>query len=770
MATGVAGTIGVRRWTTGVLALCALIVLAPTASACHASPIPALGEWDSAGFLYAAGTDDSTRALVKEKPAAAQYRVGEPSSGLALSSQAMQNGPRTKIEFQLATGFAEAMYFNVSRPIVGQLYWSTSAADASGSKGDSVRLRIELLSGSVLLGGDECTRLPTAAPKWDPMPMHFRAEGRMLEPGQPITLRITRIAGLSDLLIGTGGDRATYLEFRYTTVDPLSNTLYVKNNRVEFLGGGATTEPDSGQQRVDSSAAPLTLLVPLLAFGMRRRPAAAAAVLLLLTAVTAGCVGEKPPGGPADAPDDGSSGPPPLLEKRTEDESLREAGHGAVEGVVQDDVGLPLGGAHVAILGTNLFSTTEKVGSFVFPNVTAGRYVLRVDRSGFQPHESPFEVEVGKRTQLTVTMARPANQTGGFKPHIHDDWEGSSTKELWNFAFEPVWGTGHPQAGYPGYCPSTTACQARVPIDVNHPVPAGAVLIEVKLQWAVTAGTNELALRILTAADKTKLVPPATDHFFVPRKPGEVFRMAFFPNEADPAHQRFTNWEFWVKLPQAGNAVTTQPLVTKIPSIQFQVIAHKGVIPIEPEHPDFWKGRDSIVLMNGWKRGPGTGNALLGPDYPTFVGSTQSGNNAQFNTAIVWVPAVTDFVPPETKELRGWFSWSGSTSLAPATNWILLYKAADTPDTGLHGWTAYARTMPKGPQTGNNFTFSLKFDTPETRLQTDQFYQKATYWRFTIDDGMDPLVPAGATNTPNSSQGTIWSLYVEAVRDPASSE
>lgn len=745
----------------------ALLLLVPGAVACHISPIPALGQWDPAGLLYATGTDDASRALATEKPPAAQYRVGEPGSGVPLSAQAMQNGVRTRIEFQLKSGPAAPMFLNLSLPVVGQLYWSTSVADASGYKGDSVRLRVELLSGTTFLGGDECTRLPTATTKWDPLPLSFRAEGRMLEAGQPITLRVTRIAGLTDLLIGTGGDHASYLEFRYTSVDPLSNTLYVRNNRIEFLGTAETGDPESKDPPTTIPWTPIGVLAPLLVLGATaRRRGAALAVLLLLVAATAGCVDGARPAGPQGTGSETSDGPPPLVEKRTEDENLKDAGHGAVDGVIQDEVGLPLDAAHVAVLGTNLFTTTGKLGTFSFPNVTAGPYSLRVDRAGYEPHESRFEVEVGKRTGLTVTMRRPGNLSSGFKPHVHDDWEGKTSKELWNFPFAPVWGQGSVQTGYPGLCPSTGACQSPVPIPVDHPIPAGAVMIEVKLQFTPTVGADELGLRILTAADKLKLAPPASDHMFVPRKSGESFRMAFFPHEADPGHQKFTNWEFWVRLPQAGNAATTQPPLTRIPTIQFQVIAYKGIIPLEPEHPDFWQGKDRIVLMDGWRRGPGAGNAVLGPDYPTFTGSTQAGNDAQYNTAIVWVPGKGIFVPPGTRELRGWFSWAGSTSLAPSTNWILLYKAADTPDKGLHGWASYARAMPKAQQQGNNFTFSLKLDTPEARPQTDQFYQKSTYWRFTVDDGMDPVIPAGATNTPNSSQGTIWTLYVEAIRDP----
>ncbi|HLE47730.1 MAG TPA: carboxypeptidase-like regulatory domain-containing protein, partial [Candidatus Thermoplasmatota archaeon] len=153
------------------------------------------------------------------------------------------------------------------------------------------------------------------------------------------------------------------------------------------------------------------------------------AALVLAVCLFGGCLGAGGPSGTDSAPTgtEASASPSPkstadtTVEKRPE---LQEKGRGAVEGIVRDEFEARVANAHVALLGTDAFTTTDKSGTFSFQNLTAGDYTLRVDHEKFLSLELDVAVEVGKATIVQVTLVFPVESFPGYlgTPHRHDWW------------------------------------------------------------------------------------------------------------------------------------------------------------------------------------------------------------------------------------------------------------------------------------------------------------------------------------------------------------
>jgi iron complex outermembrane recepter protein len=72
---------------------------------------------------------------------------------------------------------------------------------------------------------------------------------------------------------------------------------------------------------------------------------------------------------------------------------------------------LPLEGAHVKILGTNLGTTTDKKGLFLFQGISPGDYTIHVSFVGFRVEERAVHVPEGKTAMVSIFLTPSAIQT-----------------------------------------------------------------------------------------------------------------------------------------------------------------------------------------------------------------------------------------------------------------------------------------------------------------------------------------------------------------------
>ena len=81
---------------------------------------------------------------------------------------------------------------------------------------------------------------------------------------------------------------------------------------------------------------------------------------------------------------------------------------GTVVGTVKDQSDLPMADATVEIrsLATNIArqTTTSATGDFDFVALQPGQYVLKVKHGGFKEKTQNFELTVGQRAELNVSM------------------------------------------------------------------------------------------------------------------------------------------------------------------------------------------------------------------------------------------------------------------------------------------------------------------------------------------------------------------------------
>ncbi|MBI2077760.1 MAG: carboxypeptidase regulatory-like domain-containing protein, partial [Euryarchaeota archaeon] len=693
------------------------------------------------------------------------------ASGLQATAQTVaNNAPSPAVGFKLPA-LAQDYYLNVSKPVVGMLYWTSQIATtlSATQPAEAAQVRIELYAGTRRIGGDEAPYVPyytqDAKKAWQPLPILFRPETRLLLAGEPLTLRVTRISSWSDFVVGTGGDHQTWVELRYFDFDPLSGNAYLENGRLlldaptgdegsgEFLdraevyvdAGGLDSVPtgpvflpaaEHGNAAFGLSAVVLPLGGLAVARVPRRAKRAGAVAFLVLAVGLAGCLG----GGSTVVPNEETEEPSPTVETRYTDEPELEKGTGAVEGVVRDGDAalLPIGGAHVSFLGTNLFGATDKTGRFAFESVAEGTYRLRVDAPNFLPAEEDVTIQAGKRALLNITLYHPATKQANDKAHLHDEWGDETSKVLLDGRISLQ--STQVKAAVPGGNPcvgNAVDCFGSIILPPDVSVPPGAVELEVVLNWAATGNApKELALRVTTTTNKT-------GSLFVARGPNDPFRIAFFPNEADPGHQRFTSWTFDVT---ARPYFLTYHLVHAaaayvMPEVGVKVIAHKGVVPYEPPHADRWGGADAIELVNDKAGVSFTGIATKLPA-----------------ATVSWTPLKTGFVPPGTKEITGKVTWTPYNGIPTTVDWTLLARPANVPPADSEGELLPVATSP----TTNGFTFAL---TPKPE-HVDQFYQSVSNWQFYVDDKQNEAASGTGVYNNLGGYGTKFFLEATSHRDP----
>ena len=83
---------------------------------------------------------------------------------------------------------------------------------------------------------------------------------------------------------------------------------------------------------------------------------------------------------------------------------------GTVSGNINDDSKIALPGAAITLTPGNIYTTSDEHGNFVFLNVPAGNYTLKVDYLGYGTKEYPVEVTADKNTQQNIVFTRKETQ------------------------------------------------------------------------------------------------------------------------------------------------------------------------------------------------------------------------------------------------------------------------------------------------------------------------------------------------------------------------
>lgn len=87
----------------------------------------------------------------------------------------------------------------------------------------------------------------------------------------------------------------------------------------------------------------------------------------------------------------------------------QDSSTGALRGTVTDPAGARIAGATVAVVNiatsVRTFATSDREGRFVFPLLTPGDYLARVEAPGMSPQVTPaLHVEVGGTTELEFKL------------------------------------------------------------------------------------------------------------------------------------------------------------------------------------------------------------------------------------------------------------------------------------------------------------------------------------------------------------------------------
>lgn len=751
------------------LLLVPLAAHAPTSLAQPSAQVGLGGEQTQAYYLEATSpTTGPFLSTDKAASATTSFVLATDAQAVLATSGAIRDVKPAPISFEAVSRPLKTEWLNLSKQITVYLYWSTTVSAAGGSDGG--RVRVELFSGARFVGGDEKNLEPGPfgiSPTLN-MSVSFFPEVRSFEPSEKLLLKVFHYGSLSGASIGTGGTAQSVLRYAYYNQDPLASALYLQGG--QLIAGNEAGSPDSAPSDPPVASAPapedgpsqgtrpalnlpsVIAIAGLAMLGATRRSRAALLFLLLLSGALAGCVGSRPTATtPSPSDSAATQAPQPTIETHVEhNQTLEDQGTVSVQGIVRDgDHALvPMPDVDVGLLGTKFYARTKTDGRFAFNDVPAGAYKFRADAEGYNFFEGPLALAAGDRVTLNVTLTRPGVIESGDRAHRHDLWGEETVLELFSLSVLPRTSQSTNVAGKSfatlqnGWITTNNGFTTMSSDDYrprHSVVPQGSILVlpgtielEVLLAWNPEPAfpVREVALSLVPANAK----PPAPyisalpTRDYLARGPGQAFHVPIFPNEADSGHQKFTQWDFAVVMPTPGGNFAPPAFATG--PITMTVKIHKGVVPFEPPHRDFWNGTSELPLVNvlGSSR-------IYSPQagYPLVVG-------AKFPNHDFFAIPTGNFVPPETTEIRGNFSWAetpaGGSNLgtAPAPNkWVLAYQTADMnpkADVWKHATMTYT-----GPRSA---TFVIKVLANET----DQYYQSRSFWSFspdTFDD--DPLHP-----------------------------
>lgn len=709
-------------WRTGAGLLVILCLLLPSAIGQSApEPDPRTGTGLVTFYVKAKATDSGPYlTLDPEASSAATFNARPATYGPSSLPRVAQGDRGQPIEFVLDNPLPQDYWLNVSATVKGSIYW-TSTAYAALSTAELGQVHVEVwVDGALVMGS---AQQYAAGSGWRYVSLQGgvnyptgRVELAKLPAGSSVTLKVFTAAVTADLQIGTGGARVSSFTFQFFDTDPLANVRYVADGQTVALPASAQSTSTHGDASGWAGAGAVAL--GLCGRVGRRRAGLVALVAMLGATAFAGCLGgDAGTRGKAMEGDPAATGAVNVTTKP--DAVLEGTGRGAVEGYTRDGDGggVPIAKAHVFLIGTEIFTETDKSGRYLMGNVSANTYRLHVDAAKFASVEIEVPVIKGQRTWVNISLSRPNIESGGQVPHIHDEWGGEQVKTLFDGPVQP--GSAI-VAGSPLWYSTNDLSQKLFELPYGTLVLPGTARIEAILDWPQgTSSPTEMGFNLATPGMRY-------DHFqLFHRGPKKPFNFPILPNEADAAHQHATTWRFGIRNFGAEASNVEVRVVIKI---------HKGLVPYEPAHPLFWKGATELPLVAAYQR----------------TGDTYCCYSYYYPTQTWWYPDAGRMVPPGAAEIRGTYTWSGGV---PTINWRPAYHSADMPP---GTWKKADGTL-KG---ANTFEFVIPLK-PE---MTDSFYQKDSLWKFSHIDDMPETVRA---NSPvGYGAQTTWTFKASVHRDP----
>ncbi|MDX1450595.1 MAG: carboxypeptidase regulatory-like domain-containing protein, partial [Acidimicrobiia bacterium] len=349
-------------------------------------------------------------------------------------------------------------------------------------------------------------------------------------------------------------------------------------------------------------------------------------------------------------------------------------GTGGLQGTVIDDIGVPVGGATVSLIGTPFAARTNASGGFRIMDLEPFAYDIRITHPSYQALESSLDIEEGQIITIEVIMLPLGDAGAGYRPHFHDYWAGRDRVTVmdaswdWNEAYD----RNRPYVGHPAVSPIyNMAVQAILPTCIfddsahftsrdvwfeeeSQLVWAGTKAIEVTPSWSTQdfAGTEVQFAWLSADASVWAASPPLAN--------GETFTIELNYTMADSSHQAYTLWRFAVCNSESVlDGVGGFPFVGDI-HVKMDLINGLG-IPPEPAHPRFWDNGTEYTVVDDVRGMPA--------QYSTYhYGSNRGG--------FAIVPEPPQIVPPGTAQLRIRVEWDYATETL-ATPWSVMYRPAD---------------------------------------------------------------------------------------------
>lgn len=508
---------------------------------------------------------------------------------------------------------------------------------------------------------------------------------------------------------------------------------------------GTSGPPTTGRKRVETVARETHAVD-----GRGHGKFALTVFLGLVSVGFAGCLGGEDGKPQSDALGGGS------LQQSQTDAPLLD-GAGAIEGIVLNENGAPLLGAHITILTTPLYTESDKDGRFNFPEVTPGVYTLRTDRKDYESLEDAVTVSLEKVTDVTITLLAPGSSNVGFRDHLHDFWGDESTITLFSGTVgqRPLWTEGS-GGQTPPFCVKAVGA-VQLDYDRCYVLP-----FSLKDGMIVPPGTKEL--HVTVAWDKQDLVKKVDFGYstantstikYVSTAPGVVEVIPVAEKAPDHGHAKFSAWRFQllqVAEPAPGvNFGNDQFNQRMLPTYKVTIHAVKGTIYPEAPHARFWEESGRLVLM---ERG-----FLNITGYPTP--RTRDPTVIVCGTVQCFTLKDKYLVPPGTTKLEVTMEWSYGAN-CPASLFDQKSVAFRTGEGNPAKATLASLRVEEGQYSGSKVTYAFKVKD----IETDAFYQKKSNWLFMVAHKGQERADKYQPDCPDAVfGGDHFFMHIEAVNE-----
>lgn len=526
-----------------------------------------------------------------------------------------------------------------------------------------------------------------------------------LSTGTVLKLRVLVMRQDSDVRWGLAGDHRSILRLPVFTADewifrdPAFKATLVRDE-------GKENDSDGNLMGLVAGAVGLLTLPHV-----RRRHLAP--LLLAAMLLAAGCMGGGGPSGAA-SPSAGT------VSYSIQDRNGTAADTtGAIIGRIHDDLHIPVAGAHVSLLGTGNFTTSDARGGFALKRLVPGEYRIRFDHDQLRSLEQTVMVAAGANTVLDVTMVPIHSKESGRRPHNHDYWGDDLAKTV----FEGPLGTTCPGAAQ-NQCEPEWKFRIRADkVGQATTILPGTSKVVVTATWGADLGYERLGLSV-HPNNPDQWDWEGNRSLFYPRESGKPFQIATSWEMSDSGHDVVSGWTFEFYVAPHDGETTLQYeqdyglayARISAPTIQVKIEIHKGSIPLEPGHPDHWKGSNVRKVLEGYGY-DGYSYSLIPPGAPSHQPYYLYYNGQ-------------DVVPPETT----WIQVNLTLGRDPATAWVPTVYYRD----GTHPWRdsweftgdpiKHGFTKLSGPVGKQGRTFLFRFEVKPG--QADGVYATSSNWQF----------------------------------------